>query len=147
MTSKSTPVRILLADDDQSVRSAVRRILEAQRDFQVIAEAETGRQVLDISTALQPDVVILDINMPELDGLETARELQKDVPKTRIVFLSMYADRRFVQRAANLGVSGYVLKDRALSQLAEATRIVIQGGHYVSPEVRAGSTEIEQDAP
>ena len=147
MIANPTPIRILIADDHENLRSSVRGILEGTEDFQVIAEAEDGHQALELSAALQPDVVILDINMPTLDGLQTAQRLQSDVPNTRVLFLSMYADKRFVKRAAELGVSGYLLKDRALSQLAEAVRTASQGGRYLSPEIRHVLAELHCEEP
>lgn len=123
----NSPTRILLADDHRIIRQGLRSLLDAEADLAVVGEAEDGRQALALARDLKPDVVILDISMPGLNGMETARLLRQNHPDILVLMLSMHADRRFVQEALALGVQGYLLKDSAFEELAEAIRSVRKG--------------------
>ena len=128
-------VRILLADDHTVVRSGFRRILEGQPDMEVIGEVSNGRDAVEQAAALQPDLVIMDVTMPELNGIEAARRICEMLPKTRILALSMHRDSVYVREILRAGASGYLLKDSSESDFITAVRSVAQGEGYLSPAV------------
>lgn len=143
---------ILIADDHGVVREGLRRLLESERDLQVCAEASDGREVLERVSSSRPDVVVLDINMPRLGGLETLERLRSEHPGVKVVLLSMHGDPPFIQSAVSLGADGYVLKSGRATEVVSAVRAVTKGGSYFSPTVakeivqqlrtpRRGSTE------
>lgn len=142
MTGKTTT--IVLADDHRLVRQGLRALLEAERDFQVIGETGDGREVLDLVRRLTPSVLVLDLMMPGLNGLEVARQLHKQVPHTGIVILSMYDDEGFVLEALAHGVSAYVLKDSSSDELVKAVREVVAGRRYLSPPLSDRAIEAYQ---
>lgn len=127
--------RILIADDHAVVRSGFRRILDAQWDFEVIAEVSNGREAVDTAMELQPDVVLMDVTMPELNGIEATRRIIRDCPKTRILALSMHKDAVYVREILRAGAKGYLLKDSDEKDLLTAIRAVAVGQGYLSPEV------------
>lgn len=129
-------VRILIADDHQLVREGIRRILEDEADFQVVGEAADGKQAIDLVEQSHPDVVLLDVAMPGLDGVEATRRLAKQQPETRVLVVTMYADEHHAARLLRMGAAGYVVKDAAPSELAEAIRTVHQGRRFVSEPLR-----------
>jgi len=124
---------IVLADDHRIVRQGLRALLTAEDNFKVIGEADDGREALDVVKRLNPDVLVLDLMMPGLNGLEVARQLHKQTPKVGVVVLSMYDDEGFVLEALANGVSAYVLKDSNSSDLVQAVREVAAGRRYLSP--------------
>jgi len=126
---------ILLADDHRVVREGLRTLLAQEPDLSVVGEAADGREVLELARTLRPNVVIMDIGMPELNGIEATRMLLAECPGTRVVALSMYADRRFVTQILRAGALGYVLKEAAFEELARAIRTVAGGKPYLSPAV------------
>jgi DNA-binding NarL/FixJ family response regulator len=126
--------RILLADDHAVVRFGLRALLEIS-GMEVVGEAGEGREALRIAEELAPDVAILDVAMPGLNGIDAADMLRARVPRTRIVILSMYADSEHVHRAFASGASGYVLKGSASEEIVAAVRQVMVGRRYVSPEL------------
>lgn len=128
-------VTIMVADDHGIVREGLRRLLEAEPDFSVVAEASNGREVLEALSRSNPDVVVLDITMPRLGGLETLERLRSDHPGTKVVLLSVHSDPPFVQSAIALGADGYVLKNGRAAEIVTAIRAVLQGGSYFSPAV------------
>ncbi|MFH1743522.1 MAG: response regulator transcription factor [bacterium] len=128
-------IRILLADDHVIVRENLRRVLENEPDTQVVAEATDGCEAVRLALESSPDVVLMDISMPNLDGIEAARQILRKAPDVKILILSMYSDRRFVEQALKAGVSGYLLKNNAVSEVVNAIRTVVQGGSYISPKV------------
>jgi DNA-binding NarL/FixJ family response regulator len=133
MQSKRT--RILLADDHAVVRHGFRRILDAQEDMEVVGEVSNGREAVDRSAAIQPDVVIMDVTMPELNGIEATRRIAEQVPRTRILALSMHRDSVYVREILRAGARGYLLKDSSEADLVSAVRAVAQGEGYLSPAV------------
>jgi DNA-binding NarL/FixJ family response regulator len=133
MQSKRT--RILLADDHAVVRHGFRRILDAQDDMEVVGEVSNGREAVDQSAAIQPDVVIMDVTMPELNGIEATRRIAEQVPRTRILALSMHRDSVYVREILRAGARGYLLKDSSEADLISAVRAVAQGEGYLSPAV------------
>jgi len=124
---------IVLADDHRIVRQGLRALLTAEENFKVIGEADDGREALDVVRRLNPDVLVLDLMMPGLNGLEVARQLHRQTPKVGVVVLSMYDDEGFVLEALANGVSAYVLKDSNSSDLVQAVHEVAAGRRYLSP--------------
>jgi DNA-binding NarL/FixJ family response regulator len=129
------PMRILLADDHTVVRHGFRRILEAQGDFEVVGEVSNGREAVDQAAAQQPDVVIMDVTMPELNGIEATRRIAEASPRTRVLALSMHRDSVYVREILRAGARGYLLKDSSEDDLIAAVRAVGQGEGYLSPAV------------
>lgn len=127
-------VRILLADDHQIVRQGVRALLERE-GFQVVAEAVNGRDALQCARDLQPDIAVLDLTMPLLNGLEAARDILHDCARTRVILLTMHAEEHQVAGALRMGVRGYLLKTQAAEDLALAIRAVVNGQTYLSPSI------------
>lgn len=126
-------IHILLADDHALVRQGLRALLEAEEKFKVVGEAGEGLEAIALVEQLKPDVVILDLMMPILNGLEATRQLSKQYPHTKIIMLSMYDDEGFVLEALRNGASGYVLKDSTSDDLILAIHEVVAGRHYLSP--------------
>ena len=126
-------IHILLADDHALVRQGLRVLLEAEKKFKVIGEASDGLETLELVEQLKPDVLVLDLMMPNLNGLETTRQLSKQYEHTKIIILSMYDDEGFVLEALQNGASGYVLKDSNSADLVFAVNEVVAGRHYLSP--------------
>ena len=124
---------IVLADDHRIVRQGLRALLTAEEHFEVVGEAGDGREALELVRRLNPDVLVLDLMMPGLNGLEVARQLHRQTPKVGIVVLSMYDDEGFVLEALAHGVAAYVLKDSNSSDLVQAVREVAAGRRYLSP--------------
>ena len=132
-----TMVRILLADDHTVMRAGLRLLLERHEDFEVVGEASEGRQAVDIATELKPAVVVMDIAMPQLNGVEAARQILSRDPETAIVMLSMHSDESYVLRSLKAGARAYLLKDSAEADLVSAIQAIIEGKSFFSPGVRA----------
>jgi two-component system response regulator NreC len=128
-------IRILLADDHAILRRGLRALLEREPDMEVLGEAADGRETIKAVGELQPDVVVLDITMPNLNGIEAARQIQAKGGKTAIIILSMHSDEGYVLRALRAGARGYLLKDAVEGELIQAIRAVAGGKAYFSPEV------------
>jgi DNA-binding NarL/FixJ family response regulator len=128
-------MKVLLADDHRIVREGLKSLLQSQPDLEVIAEASDGRQAVEMARELGPDVVVMDVAMPQLNGIEATRQLANDQGEMKIVALSMHSDRRFVSEALKAGASGYVLKDGAFDELISAIRAVTADRVYLSPRV------------
>lgn len=126
---------ILLADDHRIMREGLRALLEKDPEFEVVAEAENGRDAIRLTRENKPGVVIMDVTMPDMNGIEAAREIKRRCPESRIVALSMHTDRRFASEMLKAGAGAYVLKDSAFDELTEAIRIVLRGHVYLSPVV------------
>lgn len=138
--------RIVIADDHALMREGVRALLQKADDIEVVGEAEDGRQAIDRCKELEPDVILLDIAMPNLGGLEAALEIRKLCPRTKIIVLTQYEDREYVSRFLKVGVSGYVLKKAAGAELASAIRSVVRGGLVLAPEVARVALEEREAA-
>lgn len=123
--------RLLIADDHLMVMEGFRTIL--QSDCEIVGMVEDGRSLLKVAAELKPDVILLDISMPLLNGVEAARELRKIVPATKLIFVTMHGDATYVAGAFRAGASGYVLKRCASMELMSAIRAVLQGGKYITP--------------
>ena len=133
MPAKS--IHILLADDHSVVRHGFRRILDAQEDMEVVGEVSNGREAVEQATVLQPDVIIMDVTMPELNGIEATRRIAELVPRARVLALSMHRDSVYVREILRAGARGYLLKDSSEVDLISAVRAVAQGEGYLSPAV------------
>ncbi len=125
-------IRVLVAEDHLLVRQGIVKLLEAESDLQVVGEADNGREAIALIESLQPDVVVLDISMPELDGLETLARLRGRQPKLRPVILSMHADPALVRQALRAGALGYVVKQSVADELLAAVRAAHSGSLYLS---------------
>jgi DNA-binding NarL/FixJ family response regulator len=128
-------IRVLIADDHAIVRDGVRALLALSDDIAVVGEAGDGREAIEAARRLRPDVILLDIAMPGLGGLEATVEIRRENPDAKILVLSQYDDREYVRRFLKLGVSGYVLKKAAGAALTAAIRAAYQGGLVLDPEV------------
>ena len=129
--------RILLADDHTLVRQGLRRILEEQPEWRVVAETGNGLEAVSLAAELQPDVVVLDIGMPMLNGLEATRQIAKKAPAARVLILSMHADEVHITKAVEAGAVGYLVKDSADSELVKAVTATAEGTSYFSPAAAA----------
>lgn len=128
-------IRILLADDHAMVRKGFRLILEAQTDMSIVGEAGNGREALEQAEKLHPDVIVMDVAMPELNGIEATRRLAATSPRSRVLALSMHKDSVYVREILRAGARGYLLKDSIDSDLVSAVRAVAKGDGYLSPAV------------
>ncbi len=128
-------IRILLADDHKLMRSGLRVLLEQQPDLVVIGEASDGREAVALASSLKPDVLVMDIGMPNLNGIEAAAQVTQVHPEIAIVMLSMHSDESYVLRALKAGAKGYLLKDSAESDLLRAVHAVGEGKSFFSPAV------------
>src|SRR5690348_7200890 len=129
-------IRILLADDHTVMRNGLRLLLERQPNLKVVAEAADGRQAVDMAAAENPDVVVMDIAMPHLNGVEAARQIVSRSPHTAIAILSMHSDESYVIRSLKAGARAYLLKDSAEADLLEAIGAIREGRSFFSPAVR-----------
>jgi two-component system response regulator NreC len=130
-----TPVRIVLADDHTVMRNGLRLLLERQPHLQVVGEAADGRQAVALTESANPDVVIMDIGMPNLNGIEAARQIVNHNPRTAIAILSMHSDESYVIRALKAGARAYLLKDSAEADLLAAVRALTEGKSFFSPAI------------
>jgi DNA-binding NarL/FixJ family response regulator len=128
-------IRILLADDHQVVRQGFKMILGAQPDMEIVGEAGNGREAVDRAGELRPDIVVMDVAMPELNGIEATRRLIEAVPHARVLALSMHKDNVYVREILRAGARGYLLKDSPAGDLVAAVRAVAAGEGYLSPAV------------
>jgi two-component system, NarL family, response regulator NreC len=127
--------RILLADDHKLMRSGLKALIEQQPDLTVVGEADDGRQAVALAISLKPDLLVMDIGMPNLNGIEAAHQITQANPATAIVILSMHSDESYVLRALKAGAKGYLLKDSAESDLIRAVHAVAGGKSFFSPAV------------
>ncbi|HEX6265709.1 MAG TPA: response regulator transcription factor [Burkholderiales bacterium] len=128
-------IRILIADDHGVVAEGLKHLVEAQSDMQVVWLAVDGREAVRQARDLQPDVVLMDLSMPELNGADATRAILERDPKCRVIVLSMYAEREYVRRALKAGAAGYVVKRSAAKEVVDAIRAVHAGQRYLSPRV------------
>ena len=128
-------MRVLLADDHQILRQGLRTLLEREPDVRVVGEATDGREAVAQAAALRPDVVVMDLSMPGLNGIEATRRIVAAQPKTKVVGLSMHADRQYVRAMFEVGAAGYLLKNSAYEELLSALRVVVGGRPFVSPAI------------
>jgi len=128
-------ITILLADDHSVVRQGFRRILESQPDMEIVGEAGNGREAISEATRLTPDIVVMDVAMPELNGIEATRRLTESSPRTRVLALSMHKDAVYVREILRAGARGYLLKDAIDADLLAAVRSIAKGEAYLSPAI------------
>ncbi|MFB3788691.1 MAG: response regulator [bacterium] len=128
-------IRVMIADDHTIVREGIRHVLDQEPGIEVTAEAGNGREAVHRAAELSLDVIFMDISMPELNGIEAARQILKSQPHVKIIILSMHSDKRFVERALKSGVAGYLLKNRAVAEVVTAIQSVMQGKMYLSPGI------------
>ena len=128
-------LRILLADDHRIMREGLRSLLEKQPDTEVIAEAENGRTTVQMSRRFKPDVVLMDIIMPDLNGIDATRQILAELPDIKVIALSMHSDKKFVVEMLGAGASGYLLKDTAFEELGKALHTVVNNRTYLSPKI------------
>lgn len=128
-------IRVLLADDHRIVLQGLRSLLEQEPDIKVVGEAQNGRRTVELVGELGPDVVIMDLTMPGMNGIEATRRIRTDHPEVKVLALSMHSDKGFVDSVLDAGASGYLLKDCAFDELAQAIRLVVTGDMYLSPGV------------
>jgi DNA-binding NarL/FixJ family response regulator len=126
---------VVLVEDHTLVRSGIRSLLEKSSDVKVIGEASDGREALDLCRTLRPDVVLADVEMRNLNGIEAARQIQDEFPQTKVIMLSMHSDRQYVLESLRAGALGYVLKDAAPNELLTAIQNVAEGRRYLSPSL------------
>lgn len=129
------PITVLLAEDHTVVREGLRSLLEAEKDIQVIGEAETGRQAVALARKLRPAVVVMDIAMPTLNGLEATRQILKEVPETKVLILSAHSEDAYVEQVIARGAAGYLLKQTSARILSTAVREVQKGKTFFSPSI------------
>lgn len=126
---------IVIIDDHQLFREGVKRILDFEPSFQVVAEADDGEKALEIVELFKPDVVIMDINMPNMNGIEATKQLIEVNPNSKVIILSIHDDESYVTHALKTGASGYLLKEMDADSLVEAVKVVAEGGSYLHPKV------------
>ena len=128
-------IRVLLADDHTLIRAGLRLVVEQRPEFAVVGEAADGRQAVALAQSLKPDVVVMDIGMPGLNGIEACLQIRGSLPDTQVVMLSMHSDEGYVLRALKAGARAYLLKDSAEADLASAIRAASEGKSFFSPAV------------
>ncbi len=128
-------MRIVIADDQGMVRQGLRALIEEQADMEVVGEAQDGWQVVELAKELCPDIVIMDISMPNLNGVEATRQILEERPNTRVIALSMYPHKRYVTEMLAIGASGYILKFCLFDELVKAVHAAAAGQHYLSPQI------------
>ena len=128
-------VKIILADDHRIMREGLRALLEREAGIEVIAEADNGRTTVELSRELDPDIVVIDIGMPDLNGIDATRQIVSESPAVKVIALSMHSDRKFVREMLSAGASGYLLKDSAFEELGIALTTVINNQTYLSPKI------------
>ena len=128
-------IRVMLVDDHRLVRAGLKRVLSEMPDIEVVAEAGTGEEALDLAKKQSPDVVLMDVNMPGMGGLETTRRLVARMPQVKVIAVSMHLEEPYPSRMREAGAAGYISKDSAADEVATAIRRVQSGGHYVAADV------------
>jgi len=137
-------IRILIVDDHEVVRQGLRTILQARPQWEIVGEAENGREAVQFAAQLHPDVVILDITMPLMSGLEAAQELEKLEPNARILIFTMHDSKSLIKAVRKAGARGYVLKSRASRDLIHAVEALIDGGTFFGPDGTNGEEATEK---
>ncbi|MFQ5674326.1 MAG: response regulator [bacterium] len=125
-------LKILLADDHKIVRDGLHSLLKKEAGMEVIGEADNGRETVQLAREMEPDIIIMDISMPDLNGVEATRQIISNSPEAKIIALSMHSDKRFVKGILSAGAKGYLLKDSAFEELVDAIHTVVSGKFYLS---------------
>jgi two-component system response regulator NreC len=134
-------IRILIADDHAIVREGLRTLIDQQAGMKVVGEAENGRKAVHLARKLLPDVIIMDVSMPDLNGIDATHQIKSETPRVKIIGLSMHSDRRFVSGMLKAGASGFLLKECAFRELAAAIRAAVANEHYLSPKIAGAVVE------
>jgi two-component system, NarL family, response regulator NreC len=130
-------IRILIADDHQIVRVGLCSVLAGQEGFEIVAQASNGLEAIKLAQETAPDVVLMDVSMPQMNGTEAVRQIKKDLPETKIIIISMYDRREFILDMLDAGVQGYILKTEAADDLIPAMKAALQGEIYLAPRIAA----------
>ena len=126
-------IRVMIADDHELIREGISRILDMENDIDIVYKAKSGIEALEVIKDIKPDVILLDINMGELNGIETLKKIKASGSKTKIIMLTVYDDVEYISQSVNLGANGYVLKDSDSDTLIKTIKIVNDGGSYIQP--------------
>jgi DNA-binding NarL/FixJ family response regulator len=140
-------IRVLLADDHTLVRAGLKSLLSLMPGIEVVAEASDGREAVELAATHHPDIVLMDINMPELNGLDAAERITREHEGVRVIILSMFGNEQYVEQALRSGASGYLLKDADARELELAIRAVLKGDTYLSPAAARHATALAMRAP
>ena len=132
---KKMSIRIILADDHAILRHGLNRLIQQQEDMEVIAQAGDGHSIVDLTRELSPDIVVMDIGMPDLNGIDATMQITRDFPQVKIIGLSMHSGKKFISEMLKAGASGYLLKDCAFEELITAIKTVMEGKTYLSPSI------------
>lgn len=135
MIDKPNPIKLIIADDHEILANGMASILAKQADFEMLGTAQNGREVLDMMAINPADVIVMDLNMPELDGIETTQILKKNYPKVKVLILSMFDREGYIQSALDIGVDGYVLKNIGEQEIISAIHRILEGKTYFSQDV------------
>ncbi len=133
--AENEKIKVILCDDHKILREGLRKLFELEEDIEVIAEAESGEEAIDKAAQLQPDIVLMDINMPTLNGVSATRKIKQENPKIAVIILTVYADEKYLYEAIKAGAMGYLLKDISSNELIEAMRTVYSGGALIQPSM------------
>lgn len=128
-------IKIFLADDHTIVRHSLCSALEQEEDFEVVGQAENGLTTIELVRELSPDIVVMDVSMPDMNGIEATRHIVKETPRTKVIGLSMHSSNKYVREMFRAGASGYLLKESVLGELIEAIKVVFAGNTYISPSI------------
>lgn len=128
-------MRILLADNHRLFCEGLRTLFANQPGVEIVGEASNGRMAVRLARELSPDLVVMDIGMPELNGMDATRQIRAELPHVKVLAVSMHSDRQYVSGMLSAGASGYVVKDSAFAELAQAVQVIMKGGRYLSPEI------------
>ncbi|MFH1371390.1 MAG: response regulator transcription factor [Planctomycetota bacterium] len=128
-------IKIMLADDHAMLRHGLSKSFQNEKDMEVIAQAKDGRSTVELAKELKPDIVIMDIGMPDLNGIEATRQITQDCPKIKVIALSMHSSKNFIIEMFKAGASGYLLKDCEFDELLNAIRVVVDNKTYISPAI------------
>ncbi len=148
-SGQASMIRILIADDHKIMREGLRALIDKEIGMEIIGEAKDGQTTVKLARKLTPSIIVMDIGMPELNGIECTRQILSDNPKAKVLALSMHSDRRFVTEMLRAGASGYLLKDAAFEELIRAVRTVASGRSYLSPDIAGSVIEnyVRQSSP
>lgn len=136
MTHKEKKIRIVLADDHKIIRDGLRSLLLTESKYEIVGEAENGQMALDLTTRLRPDLVIMDVNMPIMDGIDATRKISKDHPDSRVLALTMTNEQEHIRKMIDAGALGYILKNSGQEELVSAINAIVSGQNYFSDEVK-----------
>lgn len=138
-------IKILIADDHALIRQGLMQLIEMEEDMSVICLASNGEEAYNLTRQLNPDLVLMDINMPVLNGMKAAKMLKDEKNKSKILFLTIYNDREYLLEALKIGVEGYILKDAESCELMKAIRLIYNGGIYIHPSIMSEVNNIDND--